>query len=719
MADHPSQRLTLRELATQVLATTDSDEQLRFIAELSRRSRTDEQIVAVANRFLGHGTSGRSPFLEWVSRVRGAVPATVLTRVTPLLSDETLSIPTRVAAAAKVLKSLPDTSEVVRPITHALTAGLSPLRALERLRQLQHQLEKSRSLDALIDRKEGRVKMDCPRCGVRLLRIEMLRHLWNDHALVLEHGKVRTLQWTVEELKAEHSQTHDTTILDRAATLAGPGGLRAWVARADLVAEDTAPLLATASERGAGLCPGCFGELPPLAPLPPPLALANGHLAGDGYLVEVGGPDWLRTLTVAEPGLVIRSGPDLGRAMAPRGAASVIAGVLLLLAIGAAVVPHHSAPLLRWVFGIIIAATFAYLIVRIFRKPLPDRSERAVDAAWTILTQFIADRKGSTRYLTRLCRTSLGRGDPHVRVALLNRIIAWVRPMVEDNDLRLLATALLLQVDDSSRLGRDRVNGVAALIATGLTGERPSQFGEYVAEAYLDRTPPPDPGERARLRILLLDAAFDAGLKPRDILDLFAAAPNLRRAMVVEPVHRLGLLYGVWSLRNAGRWERIAPADSVYELCRSAPNISGRVLLEYPDLLLYHRPTNPTAAEELGPVLICARGVVVGGVMASDPYTEVEVVKAGRFSATTVFVFGPHRLSVSRPPADEFSKTVSAWLRFRVTALLPFIDRVLEPGPPEILARVLWPFRQRCSSCGTISAVILGRIGVPQRDPGT
>jgi len=280
-----------------------------------------------------------------------------------------------------------------------------------------------------------------------------------------------------------------------------------------------------------------------------------------------------------------------------------------------------------------------------------------------------------------------------------------------DEDLRLRAAAALLQADDSSRFGRDRVTGVAGIVAAGFREDLPTPFAEYVTEAYLEQEQPPSPGELARLRILLLGAAFDAGLRPRDLLSLFAAAPNLRRAMAVEPIHRLGLLFGVWSQQQARRWERVAAADSVFELCRSAPNISTRVMLEYPDLLLYHRPADPTAAEELGPVLTCARGIVIAGRMVTDPYAEVEVTRGARSEGPAVFIFGQHRLPLSRPTGDEFADAVHGWLRFRVTAILPYIDTVMTPGSPEALMNLLRSFRRRCGYCGTVSAVVAGQIG--------
>ena len=48
-----------------------------------------------------------------------------------------------------------------------------------------------------------------PRCGVRLTREMMVRHLWHEHGLLLESGRVRSPQRTVEELKAEREQALD------------------------------------------------------------------------------------------------------------------------------------------------------------------------------------------------------------------------------------------------------------------------------------------------------------------------------------------------------------------------------------------------------------------------------------------------------------------------------------------------------------------------------
>ncbi|MDB5310583.1 MAG: hypothetical protein JWO38_4785 [Gemmataceae bacterium] len=718
MPDPPSPRLTLGDLANRVLATTDADARHPLVVQLARGSRSAEQVTAVADRFLGSGPVGRRAFLEWVVRVRGSLPASVLAQITPLLSDRKMPPVVRVAAAARALRALPDRLESAKTVARALTAGLSPLRGLERLRQLQHQLDKSRGLDALIERREQRVKMDCPRCGVRLPRMAMVRHLWHEHGLLMERGKVRGLQRTVEELQADHAATHDTTALDRAAILVDPAALRGWTAATDPPADDLAPLRAAAEEHRAGLCPGCLAELPePLPPLPAPLALAGGRLAGDGYVVEAGGRDWLRTLAVATPTAVLRSGPDRGRMLGSRGLATLAAGAVLLAAVAAAaVVPAAVAAPVTAAFRLVLAAVVVYGVVWAVRKPPPRRAERAVDAAWTVLARRLVRGDRRAGWLTRLCRTSVGRGDPVARAGVLARVLDRAAAgQAEDAEeaLQLLAAAGVLQVEDTARIGRDRIAGVAGLAAAGFR-DRPIGYAEYVAGCVVQRDPAPEPGDLARLRVLLLAAAFDAGLRPRDLIDLWAVAPNLRRAMGVEPLHRLGLLYGVWSMRAARRWERVGPADAVYDLARVAPNISGRVLREFPDLLLYHHPA-PEVEDQLGPVLVCARGVVVGGQMVADPDADVRATKTGRFGSGYELAFGPHRLRLDRRPPDDFTETVREWLRFRAKVLLPYIDGYLEPGSPEVAARVLGPFRRRCAQCGTVSAVAVGKIGTPVR----
>src|SRR5947208_2648769 len=163
----PTPRLTLGELAKQALAAEPAA-RTPLLMQLARGTRTPEQVAAVADLLLAGGKPGPAVALEWLPRLRPVLPDPLIARVVPLLSDRTIPAPLRVVAAARLIRDLPDKAEAVRPVVRAITAGLPPLRALERLRHLQHQVEKGRALDVLIDRREQRVKMDCPRCRVHL-----------------------------------------------------------------------------------------------------------------------------------------------------------------------------------------------------------------------------------------------------------------------------------------------------------------------------------------------------------------------------------------------------------------------------------------------------------------------------------------------------------------------------------------------------------------------
>jgi hypothetical protein len=261
----------------------------------------------------------------------------------------------------------------------------------------------------------------------------------------------------------------------------------------------------------------------------------------------------------------------------------------------------------------------------------------------------------------------------------------------------------VLQVEDLSRYGRDVVAGIAALAADGFSGVLPADYAEFVVGCYLAR--PRDPGDLARLRVLLIGAAFDARLVPRDLLDIWAGAPNLARAMALEPAHRLGLLHGLWRTRAAKAWEAVAPADTVFELARTAPPTAARILARFPDLLVFHRP-QPTVEELVGPVLVCARGVSVGGYLTADPDAEVRLAEEGH-----ELIFGRHRLETARQLPADLPVLLTKWLQFRAEVLIPFIDGYLSAGSADVAQRVLGPFCRRCRACETISAVARGAIG--------
>jgi len=604
---------------------------------------------------------------QLVVRLRAAAAAergAIVGHLLPLLGNARIPIGVRLAATARAIDALPDTARTVRPIVRAITAGLPPVRAIERLRHLQHLTERGHALDALVAVRERKVKMGCPRCGVRLTRADMAKHLWHEHGLTLVDGKTRSQPGAVKALHREYATTGDPALFDRAADVGGEAAVRKWAAET-ASDEEAIPLCATARDRGVSLCPACFADVPPAVPaLPPVLAVAHGRLAGDG-------------LVATAPG-----------AFPPRIAATVVAAATLFTV----TVFVHVA--LGFVFAIL--AYFVTLLARTARGPV---DAGAIDAAWRKLAPMSADRRDAARFLTRLCRTSVGRGDAMERANVLPRVIA----RAQDNpaERQLLAAALALQMDDAGRFGRDRAAGIADLVAPAFRGEQPADFAEYVLAAYF--SVPRDEGERARLRVLLYAAAFDAGLAPRDVVDLCAAAEHVAEAMHLPPPH-VAQLFGVWTGgRKARPWARVGDAQTVFDLATGAPATAARLLVNTPGVLLVC-VTPHEIERELGPVLVTTTGVALGGEVTLDPDADVSVTEDDR-----ELIFGRHRFRLDREVPAGFLPELKAWLQFRAEVLARYPEQHLSAGgraPPRLIA----PFVARCPACGAACVPVVGAV---------
>lgn len=677
-------RVKLGDLIDAALAPASPEAHAGFVTDLAAVTRTEDAITAVADRFHAEGDRGRRVFLEWLARLRVRVPAAVLETVPPLLTDTTLPDEMRIRVAARALRSSRSPKDYLSRLAPALTAGLTPLAALARLRAVQGRLRRSHALDVLIARRERRLRLACPRCTSRLRLPEMALHLYEEHGLVIDGGRARRPSRVAKQLRRQYAAGRDTTLLDLAAQLSEPDALRAWAARAGATAGDVKPLAAAAGDCGNGLCPRCLTELPSsVEPLPAPLTLAGGRLTGDGYTVEIRGPDGLRTCTITTPAGVLRSGLDGRRAVGPRALGVVTAAAVLVAGIALRVPVTAS----------LVVALAAYSAVRLLRAPLPPAAERVVDRAWiNLVPRLSAD---ADRFVTRLCRASTGRGDAETRARALRTVI--------DSAPGAAAAARFLQLDDAGRLGVDRVAGVSELVTAGLRGDEPLAFAEYVAEFFLVLDPRSE--DIGRLRMLVLDSAFEAGYTPRGLADLWAACPRLRELTAGEPLSRLGLQHVVWSLREERPWETLAPAGTVFELARVAPTLSGRLLDEHPDLLLFHRPP-PAVDEAFGWVLVTARGVVVGGNVVADPDAEIRI-DGGRLIGSAALVFGPHRLALPRRPPAEFVTTLRRLLRVRTELLLPRLDAALAASPTH---RQLGSLTRRCR-CGADVLVGTGSVG--------
>ncbi len=652
-------RVKLGELTDAALADADPVAHAGFVADLALVTSTADAVAAVADRLLADGDRGGRVFLEWVSRVRIRLPESVLGRLPPVLADANIPIDLRVRAAARAIRSSSNSRDALRRIAAAVTSGLSPLAALTRLRAVQARMRRSKALDALIERRERRLRVSCPRCQARLGLAAMARHLYEAHGLILDRSRARRPEKLAKALRKRYAAARDTTLLDEAATLSAPAALRAWAARTRPPGTDLGPLLDVAAARGCGLCPRCLAELTPsIEQLPPPLGLSGGRLSGDGYVVDVRGPDGFRTCSIIGPSGVLRSGLDGRRAVGPRAAGLVASGA----AIAVAAALHLSVGVALGVAGV------SYIAARLLRGPLPAADRRAIDRAWSDLIPRLPRGPSRDRFVTRLCQASVGEGDPDERAASLTDI---GKPPTNPY---ARAAARYLQTSDAVRLGIDRVGALGRLLSVGIGGDEGVAFAEYVADLFLNHRPAP--ADAARLRVLALEGAFAAGLTPRALADVWAACPRLGDLMGGLPLSRLGLQFGVWAFASDPPWASVGGTGTVFELARVAPTLAGRVMLEHPDLLLFHRP--PGVDDPLDWVLVCARGVVVNRKLLAD--TDAE----GRLGSTT------RRL-----------------LKLRSEQLLPLLDVALAPAPSHPSLATL---ARRCV-CGADVFVSTGRVG--------
>lgn len=483
---------------------------------------------------------------------------------------------------------------------------------------------------------------------------------------------------------------------------------RSLLAESNPTAEELAPLLARAGERGAGLCPVCFAETPASYPtFPPPLAVGHGRIAGDGFAVEVGDSQWIRRLRIATP-QGVRSDRRDRRAIGPRGVAAIAALPFAIAAILSALYfPRRVAsPLLvTLIFAVLVL--IANAVAALLWRSLPARGARAFDAAWTMLARKLVGEAGAVRFLTRLAAASLGRGKPSARSGVLAGIQEWANAPTQSGDsfLQLRAAIAVLQIDDAGRLGRDRVVGIAELVAPAFEGKEPLLFAESALAVYLGQPQPPTSGDRARLRFLLLGAAFDASLTPRDLFDLWAVAPLLKRAMAVEAAHRLGLLFGTWSTRER---RKRSSFESVFQFCRSAPLLSADLCSSNGDLLLVCR-----SFEDLGPILVCARGIIIRGQVTANPTALVELRRPGVAGEPNFeLAVGANRFALSRRPEDGLIETIRELLRHRHEDVLPYVERYLEMQSPAARDRLLRPLAAKCEECGRTCVGAAGMMGV-------
>ncbi|HEX4592442.1 MAG TPA: hypothetical protein VH120_21105 [Gemmataceae bacterium] len=627
------------------------------------------------------GAVARQVALELAARLRKSPDVVLAAWLRPLLRDRRIPVRTRLTAAARLLRATP-AAEAHR-VFQDFAAGFGRRRLVERQSQLRRRFPgRQRLFDRFVDRLAARLPLSCTRCGVKLRRDAMARHLWDRHRRLLVDGRVRTPwrsleQWTIT---------------------GGAAAAHRRLLRAGGVNEvSLARLRRDGRKDNASLCPHCFASVPldahvfPSADGLSPLHLAHGRLSGHGYFLELtpslSGP----RLRIETPAGVLFNGPepDAKRSRNPV-PLPVLLLVVLAIALAALLPPAWAVP------GSVFTLLAAVWAAASMRRVEPDeRPDQVINHAWRLLAPQLTAKDAD--FLAALAVTSERHGDPLVRDRAVRRRVAMTRSALPVHRVAFQK----LQIADAQALGSDAVIALADAVQPCFCGE----LTPVAAELLLD----PDllagwtRGRVARLRILLASRAFAAGLGVWDLHALGQAVPQLGRVLNIEDTDGLARLRSLWDQRSARPWRQCGPAATVFELAKF-PMLGEQHLETAPDLLLF-QPL-PAGGEPIH-LLACGRGLIVGGGLIHEWPTAIDVrplpgSKGGgyalRFGSRAVQVHGD---------VDDVVRKLTAWADYFFREFLPWIGNALTRSGDSAVDRI-GPLTVRCPEC---RAKFVGRPG--------
>jgi predicted RNA-binding Zn-ribbon protein involved in translation (DUF1610 family) len=719
MPPQPIDPNTPLDVLIRQIAALARPKHLPLFDALVARTRAGAESLRAFQLLLAIKPNGSRLALEYVARIPEPIPPAILLFTAQVLQDRGNPIVIRVVVAGKLLGSLPDTPLAVGPVVRSVTAGLSRSRTLQRMIELQSRVETCNSLDRMVEAYERQVKLKCPKCKVKLGRAAFIRHLWDQHRLTFERGLSVDTRPLVEQAVQTAASTDDPAAVDRVFDISPhyyptstPVQVLQAVASRQMLAGLPVPdtLTRIAADLKAGLCPTCLNPVPDaIVPVPPALAVGPARLSGDGYAVEVTDSATGRTVSMRTPKEEWTEPP--ATRFDPRVFGVIVAAPVLAFGVLAVFLAPARFPPLLVALGAALLGWLVYFIIRYTRRPLPLAAGVAIDSAWQELMPKIGGRKSAARWLTRLCRASIDRGNSLDRGKQVYELVDQSAVWVDHGGvyLQLFAAARILQVCDGVPLGKEKVNELVGLFEPFFLGELPAGYAEAAAEIIQsDRLL--QPADARRLSVRLMAIAFDATYSPIDLVRVLGFLPHLRVLFGTPSAEMLKLAYAVWRGRNTEPWASIGKAVTIFELAKSAPGACRKLLANHPDALL--RISLPDSAErELGEVVLTPRGIVAAGKILADPDQTAELQRSPRGSGWMLAI-GAHRINLDRKLDWNVVDLLMKWMRYRVEKLLPQANSA-DRTSPDRFRRVLTPLVRTCTLCGADSVCRTGRVGEP------
>jgi hypothetical protein len=640
-----------------------------------------------------------------------------------LLLDRRLPGEGQVAIAALLLRSVPPDDPRIDSFLQSLVGGLGKAGSLERLRDLERRAGRHPAVEAACARLEERLRMNCPRCGLSLRRPDMIRHLWEEHRLVLEGRRVREPRGVIDDWITVYLARPDPDLLERSRTLAeridperGVAEVnRRFLRRGIADAEARAALLQEAGEAHAALCPSCWAAVP-VPPEVPPFTVSQraGRLSARGYAVEVDERGLRTRLEVRTPSEVVFNGREPGRRLTVGGAVLLLAGPPVVLALAAALFLPADL-VLKGVLIFLAVAFAAYgTALALWRADLPAET-RARNSAWTLLAPrlhqggFVAD---DAAFLAGLADVCAGDGYARLRSWILPTLLSRTeREVVQGHaPVSFLAPLIRLGVEDVTA-GGDPIPAVARHVARCFDGKVPLRLAERLLGDW--RADWWTKGNLARLRILLCDRAFGAGFEVRNLLDAGENSPALADVLGARDMHGLAALRLLWSMRAERPWDRCGEALTAFELAEDVDN--APLLERHPDLLLFQEEPRWQVVADGGTgkmgsarIVLSTSGVCLQGMeyVTTPLLVEVRGKASGDELRMGAHVFrGPQ-------PLDELAVRMERWFRFAFQEFLPKTRAAAHWRPPDRAALLRAWGTVPCPECGTRMLARTGEVGL-------
>ncbi len=472
----------------------------------------------------------------------------------------------------------------------------------------------------------------------------------------------------------------------------------------------------------ASLCPWCYTSVTiPREVGTPRLRHKHGQLASLKHRIRLIESGWRTRLEIKTPNQVLYRGPEPDLRLTRHGAAWILAGPWMFVALSAAFIGPTGEILSALVAGCLIAALVSFCIVSVIWQPRP-RDERIHDHAWHLLAPRLLKhslKPASSAFLAALARKTLEDESPLPSPSVLDLLLLRGEKAIREGPLPpgYLALWRRMAIQATTSEGADPIPLVAQQVSRCFQGLLPMLFAECLLDGW--RAPWMTPGARARLRILVTDQAFESGFEVADLLVAGQTAPALAALLRINEPEGLAALRLLWSLRPTRPWIRCGASRTVFDLA-AEPSSAG-LLVSYPDLLLAQdSPELPLVMHgdppaSLVQILLCTRGLFFQSVLftAMPRMIETRRRKIGHELRLDGLRFR------SEQPLDQAAALLELWFRYAFSDFLPDIRRALTWRSPDRTIALRAVGALGCPECGKYFKGRIGEVGVALDEEST